>query len=175
MIRKNRFTKNPRMPPDSRYGVAGETVVEHDLLPWQAASGRRTALMAAGLIAVSAPLTAQTFPVKDATLERIWTLGMDSSQTWSLAQTLTDSIGPRLTGSPLLKAGNDWLMREIRHYLKRVFKRLDVTPKSMMTLIEPGSCFAGTLAELLFASDRALMLIGRRDWVRAAVSMRSRA
>ena len=50
----------------------------------------------------------------------------------------------------------DWLMREIRHYLKRVFKRIDVTPKSFIALIEPGSCFAGTLAELAFAADRSL-------------------
>jgi benzoyl-CoA-dihydrodiol lyase len=57
----------------------------------------------------------------------------------------------------------DWLMREIRHYLKRVLKRLDVTSRSMIALIEPGSCFAGTLAELAFAADRSLMLIGARD------------
>jgi benzoyl-CoA-dihydrodiol lyase len=56
-----------------------------------------------------------------------------------------------------------WLMREVRHYLKRTLKRVDVTAKSLIALVEPGSCFAGTLAELLFASDRALMLIGRRD------------
>jgi benzoyl-CoA-dihydrodiol lyase len=63
----------------------------------------------------------------------------------------------------LLRSGSDWLMREIRHYLKRVFKRLDVTPKTMMALIEPGSCFAGTLAELVFASDRSAILIGTRE------------
>jgi benzoyl-CoA-dihydrodiol lyase len=63
----------------------------------------------------------------------------------------------------LLKSGSDWLMREIRHYLKRVFKRLDVTPKTMMALIEPGSCFAGTLAELVFAADRSAMLVGTRE------------
>src|SRR5690348_2837377 len=63
----------------------------------------------------------------------------------------------------LLKADKDWLMREIRHYLKRVFKRLDVTPKTMMALIEPGSSFAGTLAELVFAADRSAMLIGTRE------------
>ncbi len=59
--------------------------------------------------------------------------------------------------------GDHWLMREVRHYLKRTLKRVDVTAKSLIALVEPGSCFAGTLAELLFASDRALMLIGRRD------------
>jgi len=61
------------------------------------------------------------------------------------------------------RADGDWLMREIRHYLKRVLKRLDVTPRSMIALIEPGSCFAGTLAELAFAADRSLMLIGTRE------------
>jgi benzoyl-CoA-dihydrodiol lyase len=62
-------------------------------------------------------------------------------------------------------AANDthWLMREVRHYIKRTLKRIDVSAKSLIALVEPGSCFAGTLAELLFASDRALMLIGRRD------------
>jgi benzoyl-CoA-dihydrodiol lyase len=63
----------------------------------------------------------------------------------------------------LAKASGDWLMREIRHYLKRVLKRVDVTPKSFIALIEPGSCFAGTLAELAFAADRSLMLVGTRD------------
>ena len=61
------------------------------------------------------------------------------------------------------KANGDWLMREIRHYLKRVLKRVDVTAKSLIALIEPGSCFAGTLAELAFAADRSLMLVGTRE------------
>jgi benzoyl-CoA-dihydrodiol lyase len=63
----------------------------------------------------------------------------------------------------LAKANGDWLMREIRHYLKRVLKRVDVTAKSFIALIEPGSCFAGTLAELAFAADRSLMLVGTRE------------
>ncbi len=63
----------------------------------------------------------------------------------------------------LAKANGDWLMRETRHYLKRVLKRIDVTAKSFIALIEPGSCFAGTLAELAFAADRSLMLIGTRE------------
>jgi len=58
---------------------------------------------------------------------------------------------------------SDWLMREIRHYLKRTLKRVDVTPKSFIALIEPGSCFAGTLAELAFAADRSFMLVGTRE------------
>ena len=63
----------------------------------------------------------------------------------------------------LIAGQDDWLLREVRHYLKRVLKRIDVTPKTFIALIEPGSCFAGTLAELVFASDRAMMLIGTRD------------
>jgi benzoyl-CoA-dihydrodiol lyase len=63
----------------------------------------------------------------------------------------------------LAETGGDWLMREIRHYLKRVFKRIDVTAKSFVAVIEPGMCFAGTLAELAFAADRSLMLIGTRE------------
>jgi benzoyl-CoA-dihydrodiol lyase len=51
-----------------------------------------------------------------------------------------------------------WLAREIRHLWKRVLKRVDLTSRSLVTLIEPGSCFAGTLAELTFASDRSYML-----------------
>ena len=57
---------------------------------------------------------------------------------------------------------DDWLVREIRLLLKRVLKRVDVTSRSLVTLIEPGSCFAGTLAELVFAADRAAMFLGPR-------------
>ena len=56
-----------------------------------------------------------------------------------------------------------WLVREIRLLWKRVLKRVDLTSRSLVTLIEPGSCFAGTLAELPLASDRSYMLIGGRD------------
>jgi benzoyl-CoA-dihydrodiol lyase len=55
---------------------------------------------------------------------------------------------------------DDWLVREIRLYLKRVFKRLDLTSRSLIAVVEPGSCFAGTLAELALAADRSLMLSG---------------
>ncbi|OEU86860.1 benzoyl-CoA-dihydrodiol lyase [Streptomyces abyssalis] len=54
----------------------------------------------------------------------------------------------------------DWFVNEIRHYLKRTFKRLDVTSRSLVALIEPGSCFAGTLLELALACDRQYMLAG---------------
>jgi len=62
----------------------------------------------------------------------------------------------------LAAGAKHWLMREITHYLKRTLKRVDVTSRSIVTLIEPGSCFAGTLAELAFAADRAVMFAGAR-------------
>jgi benzoyl-CoA-dihydrodiol lyase len=57
----------------------------------------------------------------------------------------------------------DWFVREVRHYLKRVLKRVDMTSRSLVALVEPGSCFAGTLAELAFAADRCVMLSGTRE------------
>ncbi len=63
----------------------------------------------------------------------------------------------------LAKNAKHWLAREITLKWKRVLKRVDLTSRSLVTLVEPGSCFAGTLAELIFASDRSYMLIGRMD------------
>jgi benzoyl-CoA-dihydrodiol lyase len=60
-------------------------------------------------------------------------------------------------------AGQDWLADEIRHFAKRTLRRLDVTSRSLFALIEPGSCFAGPLAELAFACDRQFMLNGPWD------------
>jgi benzoyl-CoA-dihydrodiol lyase len=54
----------------------------------------------------------------------------------------------------------DWLVNEIVLYLKRTLKRLDVTSRSLIALIEPGSCFAGSLFELALAADRSYMLSG---------------
>jgi benzoyl-CoA-dihydrodiol lyase len=62
----------------------------------------------------------------------------------------------------LLRTG-DWLANEIVHYYKRTLKRLDVTSRSLIALIEPGSCFAGSLLELALAADRSFMLAGVLD------------
>jgi benzoyl-CoA-dihydrodiol lyase len=75
----------------------------------------------------------------------------------------TEGDAQGVLGHDALLDSDDWLMREVRHYLKRVLKRIDVTPRSFIALIEPGTCFAGTLAELVFAADRSFMLIGTRD------------
>jgi benzoyl-CoA-dihydrodiol lyase len=57
-------------------------------------------------------------------------------------------------------AADDWLCNEIVHYCKRTLKRLDVTSRSLIALIEPGSCFAGVLLELALAADRQYVLDG---------------
>ncbi|MFJ7211874.1 2,3-epoxybenzoyl-CoA dihydrolase [Amycolatopsis sp. NPDC098790] len=54
----------------------------------------------------------------------------------------------------------DWLGNEITHYFKRTLKRLDVTSRTLIALIEPGSCFAGSLLELALAADRQYLLDG---------------
>ncbi len=51
-----------------------------------------------------------------------------------------------------------WLVREILLHMARVLRRLDLTAKSFFAIVEPGSCFAGNLLELLLASDRSYML-----------------
>jgi benzoyl-CoA-dihydrodiol lyase len=53
-----------------------------------------------------------------------------------------------------------WLVREIILYWKRTLKRLDLSARTLITLVEPGSCFTGTLAELVLAADRSFMLEG---------------
>jgi len=58
---------------------------------------------------------------------------------------------------------DDWLVREIRLYLKRTFKRVEVSSRSVFALVEPGSCFVGTLLELVLAADRSYMLDGARS------------
>ena len=58
----------------------------------------------------------------------------------------------------LLAYQEHWLVREIVHFMKRTLKRMDHTSRSFFALIEPGSCFAGTLFELALACDRSYML-----------------
>lgn len=60
----------------------------------------------------------------------------------------------------LSKHADHWLVREIRLYWKRVLKRIDLTSRSLFAVVEPGSCFIGFLAEILFAMDRTYMLDG---------------
>jgi benzoyl-CoA-dihydrodiol lyase len=77
--------------------------------------------------------------------------------TWVLT---TEGDGDAVLGYERLLRGEHWLAREIRHYYKRTLKRLDVTSRSLIALIEPGGCFTGMLAELAFACDRQYILDG---------------
>jgi benzoyl-CoA-dihydrodiol lyase len=72
----------------------------------------------------------------------------------------TEGDGEKVRAVDRVLAANqsDWLVREITHFIKRTLKRLDLTARSIIALIEPGSCFAGTLFELALAADRAYML-----------------
>ena len=65
----------------------------------------------AALLAHAATAQAQALATEDPVIRRLWTEGMERSQAPALAQTLTDSIGPRLTGSPGMEAGQRWLVR----------------------------------------------------------------
>jgi len=60
----------------------------------------------------------------------------------------------------LLANTSDWFANEVLHYLKRTLRRLDVTSRSLIAVIEPGSCFAGSLLELALAADRSFQLAG---------------
>ena len=60
----------------------------------------------------------------------------------------------------LLANTGDWFANEVLHYLKRTLRRLDVTSRSLIAVIEPGSCFAGSLLELALAADRTFQLAG---------------
>jgi benzoyl-CoA-dihydrodiol lyase len=79
--------------------------------------------------------------------------------TWEL-RTSGDAARVLAYDQLLLDHRDDWLANEILLYLKRTLKRLDVTSRSLLALIEPGSCFAGSLLELALAADRSYQLAG---------------
>jgi len=63
----------------------------------------------------------------------------------------------------LLDNQDHWFINEVLAYWKRLLKRIDVTSRSLVALIENGSCFHGLLAEILFAVDRSYMMDGEFD------------
>ena len=71
-----------------------------------------------------------------------------------------DSAFVEAADDALLANADHWLVREITLFMKRTLKRVDVSSRSIITLVEPGSCFTGTLLELVFAADRSFMLDG---------------
>jgi hypothetical protein len=68
------------------------------------------AVIALGFTSQAVPALAQTFPTDDPVIRQMWELGMVNGQSAELAQTLLDSIGGRLTGTPPLDQGHDWLV-----------------------------------------------------------------
>ena len=77
--------------------------------------------------------------------------------TW-LIRTEGDAAAVLAMDATLLAHKNHWLVRETVGLLRRTFSRLDVSSRSLFALIEPGSCFAGSLLELALACDRSYML-----------------
>ncbi len=86
--------------------------------------------------------------------------------TW-LLKTEGDAAAALESDATMLKHQSHWLVRETIGLLRRTFARLDVSSRSLFALIEPGSCFAGLLAELAFAADRAYMLALPDDAIKA--------
>ena len=79
--------------------------------------------------------------------------------TWVL-RTVGDPAAVLAYDEQLAALADDWFGNEVVQYLKRTLKRLDVTSRSLFAVVEPGSCFAGTLLELALACDRQYMLDG---------------
>ena len=78
--------------------------------------------------------------------------------TWIL-KTQGDAAVVLAADQTLIAHQDHWLVRQTLGLLRRTFARLDVSSRSLFALIEPGSCFAGMLAELVFCADRAYMLV----------------
>ncbi len=77
--------------------------------------------------------------------------------TWIL-KTEGDAAAVLALDTLMLELRDHWLVRETIGLLRRTLARLDVSSRSLFALVEPGSCFAGTLAELAFCADRTYML-----------------
>jgi benzoyl-CoA-dihydrodiol lyase len=77
--------------------------------------------------------------------------------TW-IIRTAGDAAAVLASDATLAAHASHWLVRETTGLLRRTLARLDVSSRTLYALIEPGSCFAGTLAELAFACDRSYML-----------------
>ena len=77
---------------------------------------RRAFAVALCTVAVVGGGTSLPAQISDPVLKRMWSLGMDSSQTWDIAQTLLDSIGPRLTGTPQGTQASDWVIKKFKEW-----------------------------------------------------------
>ena len=77
--------------------------------------------------------------------------------TW-IFKTEGDAQAVLAADAALQRHADHWFVRETAGLLRRTLARLDVTSRSLFALVEPGSCFAGTLLELALAADRSYML-----------------
>jgi benzoyl-CoA-dihydrodiol lyase len=84
-----------------------------------------------------------------------------------LIKTEGDAAAVLASDATLLAHQNHWLVRETTGLLRRTFSRLDVSSRSLFALVEPGSCFAGSLLELALACDRIYHLALPDDEARA--------
>ena len=80
--------------------------------------------------------------------------------TWILR---AEGSADHVVAAEAVLADDQWLAREVRLYWARTLKRLDLSARTLVALVEPGSCFAGTLAEIALVADRTLMLDGTRE------------
>jgi benzoyl-CoA-dihydrodiol lyase len=76
----------------------------------------------------------------------------------AVLQTRGDPARVLASDEALFASREDWFVNEVLHQVKRVLKRLDLTARSLIAVIDEGSCFAGSLFELALAADRSYML-----------------
>lgn len=91
-----------------------------------------------------------------------------------LLNTEGDLEAVRAADESLAKSSGDWLVHEILLRMKRTLKRLDLTSRTVLALIEPGSCFSGSLMELALAADRSYMLDSAESKVQVALTSLNR-
>jgi benzoyl-CoA-dihydrodiol lyase len=125
-------------------------------------------------ISVNGPQDGPPDSIGDARRAEFWPLAMTRELDDLILDLRTNEAGLgtwifRTEGDPapvlahdelLLSNSGDWFANEVLHYLKRTLRRLDVTSRSLIAAIEPGSCFAGSLLELALAADRSFQLAG---------------
>jgi benzoyl-CoA-dihydrodiol lyase len=88
-----------------------------------------------------------------------------------LFRTLGDAEAVTAVDRFILEHQSHWFVREVLGMLRRTLARLDVSSRSMFSIVTPGSCFAGTLLELAFASDRIYMLHTEEDEPAASLTL----
>ncbi len=88
----------------------------------------------------------------------IFHLRFNYNQVGTIIVTTEGDAKVMLATDELLASGGNWFVDRVRHYMSRVLSRVDLTARSFYALIEPGSCFAGSLLELALAADRSFMM-----------------